>query len=309
MRKKIIPLYKERAFGEKVSATFDFLTGHIKLWLKCCLYLFLPLSLVQAIALNGMFGGMTDLSAMEEVEAVGGDYSGVISFALSYLGYIFFMAVGGLLMSAFIYAMIRYYRDNDNSLEGVTLRDMAPQIKANFWSGLRVGLLLVGLLIVWGVLVAVTAITVVLPILLVVALIVACVPVSLAMPVRMFEDDNTAWETVKRAFRLGWNTWGGTFLLMFVVGLIANILQGICSAPWYIVWIVKTIFEVDGSHTEITDAGWFGFLYYIFAVLQTFGTYLAMSLSVTALAYQYGSAAEKMDSVSVDEDIDNFENI
>ncbi len=102
-------------------------------------------------------------------------------------------------MSAFIYAMIRYYRDNDNSLEGVTLRDMAPQIKANFWSGLRVGLLLVGLLIVWGVLVAVTADTVVLPILLVVALVVACVPVSLAMPVRMFEDDNTAWETVKRA--------------------------------------------------------------------------------------------------------------
>ena len=118
MSKKIIPLYKERAFGEKVSATFDFLTGHIRLWLKCCLYLFLPLSLVQALALNSMFGSMTDLQAMENVDSTMDDYTGVLGFVFSYLGYIFFMAVGGLLMSAFIYAMIRYYRDNDNSLDG-----------------------------------------------------------------------------------------------------------------------------------------------------------------------------------------------
>lgn len=309
MYKKIIPLYKERAFGEKISATFDFLTGHLKLWLKCCLYLFLPLSLVQALALNGMFGSVMDLGMMETGDTAVDGYTGIIKFVLSYFGYIFFMFVGGLLMSAFIYAMISHYRDNDNSLEGVTLRDMAQQIKSNFWRGLRVGLLLAGLFVVWCVLIGVTAITVVLPILLVVGLIAVCVPISLAMPVCMFEGDNTAWGTIKRAFRLGWSTWGGTFLLMLVIGLIANILQGICSAPWYIVWMVKTIFEVDGSHAEITQAGWFGFLYYLFAVIQAFGTYLAMSLTVTALAYQYGSAAEKMDAVSVDEDIDKFENL
>jgi len=309
MKDKQIPLYKTRTFGEKISATFDFLTRHWKLWLQCCLYLLLPLSLLQALSLNGLFSGMLSTSALDDGMAVDNNLGGAAGFLASYFGYIVFMYIGGLLLSSLIYAMMRYYRGHGGSLDGVTLRTLAPQIKTNFWRGFRVGLLIALFFIMWVVLVGVTAITIVLPIVLIAGLVAVMVPMSLSMPVCMFEDGNTAMDTLRRAFRLGWHTWGGTFLLILVMGLIGNILQGILSLPWYIAMMVKMVFTIDGSRVDVVEAPWFSFLYYILAVIQSFGSYLAMSFSVAALAYQYGSAAEEMDSVSVDEDIENFETI
>lgn len=310
MKDKNIPLYQTRTFGGKVSATFDFLTRHWRLWLRCSIYLFLLLSLLQALALNGMFGFMMTGSAVVAGDIAGdGDFGGLTGFFVSYAGYVVFMCAGGLLLSSFIYAMMRHYRGNGGSLEGVTLKDLAPQIKVNFWRGFRVGMLLVLFFFIWALLFGVTAMTVVLPIVLAVGLVAVSVPLSLSMPVCMFEDGNTAMGTLRRALRLGWHTWGGTFLLIFVMGLIGNILQGILSLPWYIMMMVKMVLTIDDNGSDVVTAPWFSFLYYILAVVQSFGTYMALSFSVTALAYQYGSVAEDMDAVSVDEDIENFETI
>lgn len=73
--------------------------------------------------------------------------------------------------------------------------------------------------------------------------------------------------------------------------------------------MVKMVLTIDDNGSDVVTAPWFSFLYYILAVVQSFGTYMALSFSVTALAYQYGSVAEDMDAVSVDEDIENFETI
>lgn len=309
MKDKQIPLYKTRTFGEKISATFDFLMRHWRLCLQCCLYLLLPLSLLQALSLNGLFSGMMNTAALDDGMAVDGGFGVAAGFFASYFGYIVFMSIGSLLLSSLMYAMMRYYRGHDGNLDGVMLRDLAPQIKTNFWRGFRVGLLIALFFIMWVVLAGVTSITIVLPIVLIAGLVTVMVPISLSMPVCMFEDGNTAMDTLRRAFRLGWHTWGGTFLLILVMGLIGNILQAILSLPWYIAMMVKMLFTIDSSRIDIVEAPWFSFLYYILAVVQSFGSYLAMLFTVTALAYQYGSAAEEMDSLSVDEDIENFETI
>ena len=48
---------------------------------------------------------------------------------------------------------------------------------------------------------------------------------------------------------------------------------------------------------------------YLFGVLQAFGAYLAMIFYLVGLAYQYGHAAEKMDSVRIEEDINHFDQL
>lgn len=311
--KNIIPLYEERTFGEKLSATFDFIKQNFRFWLLSCVYLLLPLSLVQAIALNGYMGGIMggDLFFMDGTITDSAPYMAVAS----YFGYIFFFSVGSLLLSSLIYAIMRYYRENDGNFEGVTLRDLSAQIKTNFWRGFLVGLLFTGfslLVILVGVLtimLEIPAFSAIVFVLLLAAAIAVCVPLSLTMPVCMLEDGNTTFGAVKRAFRLGWNTWGGTFLLIFLIGIIVNIIQSVVALPWYIALMVKAVLTVDGSSAEIVQSGWYNFLYYLLAVVQTFGSYLAMSIMMTALGYQYGSAAEKMDSMSVDDDIENFESI
>ena len=55
VEKPKIELYQNRSFGQKLSATFDFLRENYKLWLKACFYLILPLCLVQAFSFDMMF--------------------------------------------------------------------------------------------------------------------------------------------------------------------------------------------------------------------------------------------------------------
>ena len=42
MERPKIELYQVRSFGEKFSATFDFLRENFRLWLRACTYLILP---------------------------------------------------------------------------------------------------------------------------------------------------------------------------------------------------------------------------------------------------------------------------
>ena len=51
------------------------------------------------------------------------------------------------------------------------------------------------------------------------------------------------------------------------------------------------------------------FFLYLMGILQAFGMYLSIIFTIIGLAYQYGHASEVVDSVSVEEDIDNFDNL
>jgi hypothetical protein len=48
-------------------------------------------------------------------------------------------------------------------------------------------------------------------------------------------------------------------------------------------------------------------LSFIFTALMLFGSYMFSTLSIIALAYQYGHAAEKIDGASVEKDVEDFE--
>lgn len=64
-QKPKIAMYVKRNFGEKLSASFDFIKENWKLMLKFTTYLLLPICLIQALSLNGLMGYiavLTDLS-------------------------------------------------------------------------------------------------------------------------------------------------------------------------------------------------------------------------------------------------------
>ena len=66
----------------------------------------------------------------------------------------------------------------------------------------------------------------------------------------LFEDISLG-EAFAKTFRLGFATWGGVFLILIVMGIIASVLQGIVSIPWYVIYIVKMIFTMsDGGATS-----------------------------------------------------------
>lgn len=301
-----IRLYQERTFGEKFSATFDFIKENWRLWLKGSCYLLLPLSLVQSFTLNSFMG--TWFSTIEG----GPSDNEVVNFLVSYGGYILFTIIGIVLMTSFLYAMMQEYQQNARRLENVTLTDLKPLMIKNVKRSLLVSLVLgIVTVVVFGILsfAAVSYESVWLFLLVVVGLMVSFVPMSLVLPTYIFETDNGLFYSISRGFGLGWSTWGGTALLMLVMSFIVNFIQSIFATPWLVATIVKAVLVSESGDSSLVQSGIYSFMMYLLGVVQLFGTYVASTLTVVSLAYQYGHAAEREDGMSVNDDIANFESM
>lgn len=122
-------------------------------------------------------------------------------------------------------------------------------------------------------------------------------------------EDITVMESFKKTFRLGFATWGGVFLISLIMGFIANVLQGVTMMPWYIATLVKYFFSLSDVGSETTVSAGYSFILYLLGIVQAFGAYLSMIFTFVGMAYQYGHASEVVDSVTVESDIDNFDNL
>lgn len=69
-QKPKVAMYVKRSFGEKLNASFDFIKENWKLLLKFITYLLLPVSLIQALSLNGLMGGALKISAVASTTAM-----------------------------------------------------------------------------------------------------------------------------------------------------------------------------------------------------------------------------------------------
>lgn len=308
-----IALYVKRSFGEKFNASFDFIKENWKLMLKYATYLLLPLCLVQALSLNGLMTYTIGMSGLLEAGSMFPD-SAILSFFSYYGLYMLLLIIGIVLLTALVYAMIRTYNEREERLRGVTLGMLRPMLLHNvkrMFILVFFGLVLTMLAsLIIGVIAALFPVTLfpIVIILLIPFMIAVAVPFSLWAPIYLLEDI-TVMGALKKTFRLGFTTWGGIFMISLVMGIIAGILQGVTLIPWYIGTVVKYIFATSGGGTEATVSVGYSFLLYLLAIVQVFGAYLAMIFSFVGLAYQYGHASEKVDSIMVESDINNFDKL
>lgn len=309
-QKPKVAMYVKRSFGEKLNASFDFIKEAWKPLLKFTTYLILPLSLIQALSLNGLMGGVLDISALTEA---GKQSSSILDlgvmFLVNYAAYMFLTIIGSVLMTSMVYALIRRYNESEERLEGITLGAIKSLLFHNIkrlliMTGACILLVLVVFAIV-GVLAGLTLFSLILTI----PLLIACsVPLALLAPIYLFEDI-TLMEAFKKTFRLGFATWGGILLISIIMGIIASVLQGVTMTPWYIATLVKYFFAMSDTGNATTVSAGYSFMLYLLAIIQTFGAYLSAIFSLIGLAYQYGHATEVVDSITIESDIDNFDKL
>ena len=167
----------------------------------------------------------------------------------------------------------------------------------------------IGLTIVVGIVMGILVVASPFTLLLTIPLLIACaVPLALFTPIYLFEEIGILaafWKT----FRLRFATSGGVFLVSLVMGLISSVLQGVTTTPWYIATIVKYFFMLSDTQNELTISAGYSFMVYLLAIVQTFGAYLSMIFSLIGMVYQYGHASEVVDSISVESEIDKFEQL
>lgn len=312
-QKPKIAMYVQRTFGDKLNATFDFIKENWKVLLKFVTYLLLPVSLIHALSLNGLMGMLLGIADPAEAEAMLANSSQLVSF-VSYYGLLILVSlVGTTLLGALVYALMKLYNEREERLSGVTMGMLKPLLLLNFKRLFLLTLfaifLMVLIAVVGGVLASLfSGISVLFVFLFILACMLLLVPLLLWGPVYLFEDISLM-SALGKAFRLGFATWGGVILMAIVMGFLASILQGVTTMPWYISVLVKTFFMASDSANGIGTSAGYNFMLYLFAVIQAFGAYLAMVFYLVGLAYQYGHAAEKMDSVRIEDDINHFEQL
>lgn len=309
-QKAKVAMYAKRSFGDKMNASFDFIKENWKPLFKFTTYLILPLCLIQALSLNGLMNGSMSavLSGAQSGNANPFAEYGVMFWANYGLSILCYM-VGSILLTSLIYSLIMTYNNRDERLEGITLSALKPLLFTNMGKMLKLTLLAILLMILVMAAIVLLAYLSLFTLVFTFPLLIAClVPVALFTPIYLFENIGLM-DALKKTFRLGFATWGGILAISLVMGFIGGILQGIAMLPWYIGTIVKYFFAMSDSGSVVTVSPVYNFFLYLMGILQTFGAYIGSIFTIIGLAYQYGHASEVVDSVSVEDDIDNFDKL
>jgi hypothetical protein len=306
-----IAFYTKRSFSEKISATFDFLKKNWKVILKYTTFLILPVSILQALILNKVVEVAFKVQLMQKAgedswEMLKGTLFKADAIA-SYGLILLCTVVGSILLTSLLYALMQVYNEHEEGLKGITFSDFKIRIIKNAKRFLYLIPFFLGIMIVaYAILFCLILITPVTLFLTIPLLLVCAVPLALFTPIYIFEDISIMRAFIK-SFRLGFATWGGIFAIGLLFGVIVYILSVIASVPWYVAFMVKQVFIFSDVQSGITVSVGYGVILYIFAVIQTFGSYLAEIFIETGLAYQYSHAREKIDHISSKENTDNFE--
>ena len=286
-----IALYEKRSIGDKLSATFELIKFGWKPLLRYMIYLIVPLCIFQAIFTNSLADAMATVDAtnMEEI---------IKSCGVSYLGLIITAIIGVLFMASIVFALIKSYSQGVSTPEDVSIlmRSLIPTyMKKTVWLilfSIVIGFLC--LLICAG-LFAISKFVLLLFIPIFFAL---CIPLNLFLPIYLYEEIGL-WAALMKAFRIGFPTWGGTFLLGILTTIIGGIFSMIIGLPYITVYFVKLMQanSGDGESSLI-----FGIINFLFCILYLFGAYLGRSLINISMAYQYGHAAVVAGTTIIEEE-------
>lgn len=310
-KNRLILLYKRRTFTEKINDTFDFLRENFRQLAAWLTYLLLPVSIVLAVSMNDMMGNYAAAFGMPG--RLGEELDSIV------LSYLLMMVVGFLTTALGIsatYGAMRLYEQRPGRLQGLGLKDLMPYIKRGTLRMLLLSLLAVPVAGVAIVVVAMmsmllTSMSVALGLstmlLLFMAVPLVLLPLLLAAPVYLFEDDTTVLQAFIKAWRLGWATWRGLAAVVIVLGTLVYIIIGTASLPVYILQISKF---VTTSSSEVAQPSVFASMgMYLLHVVVAYISAMLSAIVYVGLAYQYGHACDKIDGAGIEQQIDSFETL
>lgn len=313
-----IEIYKTRSFSEKLSDTFAFLRESWRPLLKYFFYLMLPASIVLAFFMNHFMEVYMQITVTAQRSNIFDNPDAAI-LLLFLPGLVIVSGLSYILLGALVFSMVRLYRRRENRLKDLTADEVKPELffclkRAAVLTLACFGLLLVYLLLAVGIVALGMVVNTVIGFLLLLVVylftIALAIPLSLVEPVYMLEDDINVWGALGKGLRLGFNTYGGIIAVMFVIGLLASVVQSFTSAPWYILFVVKTVFlTAFEQDSGFVNSFVYTILQYLGCVLQCLGMLLSSVITTVGLVVQYGHAADKIDGVGVEQNIAHFDEL
>ncbi|MDR2473098.1 MAG: hypothetical protein LBD53_05975 [Tannerella sp.] len=306
-----IEFYRCRDFSGKMNATFDFIRENARPLFKYIFFFIFPVCLLQTFMMNSIYG-----SAIISIFTLGNtDYFGdsaasfFSNFGLLYLCYL----VGTCILSGLIYAMMHTYATRENRLKDVVLEDFKRPLYQNIMRCIGMSLFMIFFVIVLSVfagLLAATAsvVSIWLSLILILGVIALIIPLTLVIPIYLFERQISFFGALIKAWQLGSATFWSMVGFIIVISLISSVIQTVMAVPWYVANIIKVVLTVPSGGVE-TNSVILKFAVFLSGIVQALGMYLSLSLTVIALAFQYFHAREKIEGVTIEENITKFDSL
>lgn len=303
-----INIYQQRDFGAKITAVFEFIRENWKPLLKYIVAFTLPVSIVQSFCMN-MYMQSSVFDALETVDTS----TGTLMATGFYYGLTLICSmVGALVAYSLFYAMLAAYDRREERLRGITWKELSPDFFHFLRRGFVLMLFLFFAIIVYCAVTAMLAFAAPFTLILTLGFLLACcVPLVVVYPAYLLDDSGRSlWDTFTWSMRQGFRFWGSTFLVMLVCYLLTSIVGGVCAVPWYGIYIARLIVGVSACGGAILDNSvLLNVLQFLLGVIMLCGTYVSSIVVMLGMTYQYGHIREKVDAVTVDKDINNFDQL
>jgi len=298
-------LYRKRAFSEKFNLAFDWLRDNWRPILRFSTIFLLPISLLQGFGYSDMTGLSEIVSSFSSASTL--HEASIWAFFLS-----LFCSMAGIFLSySLFFSLIKLSFVDGADLKELSLRDVWRTMKKNMGRLLLGGFLLsfvfgLGMSVVTVVSMPFIQIAYVGGLLLFLILLALClfaVVLLPFLPIYMLDEDVSFDFAFSQGFRLGWKCIWGFLGVAAVVGVLSYTLAGLGHAPVIIFLALKPIVL---SRALSTSAVLVDFFIYLSSVVASYVGFLVTMLSVLTLSIQTGHAADKIDGVSADDEIDGF---
>lgn len=295
-------LFKQRTYSQKFNVAFEWLRRYWRPMLKFVTFFLLPVCLVQPLGLLHILDTISaavDLGTESLYDSI--HMGDMVLLAVSLL----LSILGGILTLALFYSMMKVTLIDGRDLNAFSISDM--------WSALRPLLgraVVLFMLVVMGMVLAVgwiysfvrvfsEDIGFLLSLLSLFPLVILMLPVA---PQYMLTNDGL-FTSLRKGWRIGWYCWWGVFSTTAVMVIMANALSGFANIPLQIFLGIKMAMIGQLAGTSELVLSFFTFLG---LVVSAYVGYLSQLLIVVILTVQYGHAADKLDGLTLENEIDKF---
>lgn len=307
MKKEKLVLQQERDFGDKINASFSFVSQNFKTLFLSLLYFAGPLSLIGGIA-NGIVQNSNLAYASAGVSKPRGTNAGEIFansfgesfvhlFTINYLIAIIFLLLASVTVAITVYAFIIEYNEAKTT-ESITIEGVWKTMQTIFLPvlgsyGIIFLIMFLILLIFGGIIGALVSagggffgsfLAVMIGLLAFIPFFYFGIIYSLSPAIVAYECLN-GLEALGRARFLIKDKWWSTFGLIMIITIINSFVSMIFGAPAMIVTFMKVL-KVGGS-----IAGNLPLI--ITTVVSTVGQVVVSSLTYVAISFQYFNLVEK----------------
>lgn len=284
-----IVFYKTRSFSQKLNATIEFIRQNAKPLGKSILFILGPLAILNGLLfsqyMDFMFGNMSPqdpLNAQNPFAAFTNP---------SYIGFLILSTFSTLVNFVIVLNYMKLYQSKYPDEISVTevlnasLRDILPILLLSIvviiidFMGLML-FLIPGMYLM--------------------------IVLSMAFPALLFEGKGI-FESIGRGFKLISGKWWSTFGLLLVASILMYAISLVFIAPFYVFYFM-TIFslqDVSGMGTN-TSAWWFQGGMTLSVMLMFIGSFMAYSIPIVALSFQYFNLVERKESTGLMSEINQL---